>query len=199
MPDTSGRKRPNANHPLTEKKAREDELVFYYSREQRLAKAPPSVQALYDETPRKRFGLFRVLTATRPLAMLFASIMILCAFILVISLIGRSGGLSGSRYILSGNRLAVTAVQFQDETIVVMVKTAQDEKTAYTGPVDIAVSPASAESDPADYPVFIHQVFFSLNSREEYRFSLPFTAEKLVMVLQGGGEKDTAQFTVKVE
>lgn len=196
--DKSGRKRPNANYPLTEKSFPKDEgPVFYYSREQRLAKAPPKVRALYKEASKKRFGFFRVLTATRPLSMLFASIMLLCALLFIISFFNN---FSASRYTLSGNRLAVTALRFQDETIVVMVKTAQDENGAYTGPVDIAVSPAaSGGSDPADYPVFPQRVFFSLNSPEEYRFSLPFAADKLVMVLQGEGEGDTAQFTVPVK
>jgi hypothetical protein len=195
--DKPGRKRPNANYPLTKKSFHEDEgPVFYYSREQRLAKAPPKVRALYEEAPKKKFGFFRALTATRPLSMLFASIMLLCALLFIISFFNNFG----SRYTLSGNRLAVTAVQFQEETIVVMVKTAQDEKSAYTGPVDIAVSPAApAGSDPAEYPVFTRHVFFSLNSPEEYRFSLPVAADTLVMVLQGEGEGDTAQFTVTVK
>jgi hypothetical protein len=197
--DKSGRKRPNANYPLTEKSFPKDEgPLFYYSREQRLAKAPPKVRALYEEAPKKKFGFFRVLTATRPLSMLFASIMLLCALLFIISFFNNN--LSGPRYILSGNRLAVTAVRFQDETIVVMVKTAQDEKDAYTGPVNIAVSPAApAGSDPAEYPVFTRHIFFSLDSPEEYRFSLPLAADKLVMVLQGEGEGDTAQFTVTVK
>jgi hypothetical protein len=196
MDDRPRRKRPNAKYPLTEKKSGEDGLVFYYSRERRLAKAPPKVQALYEEAPKKKFGFFRTLTATRPLAMLFASIIILCAFIFILSILN----LSGSRYTLGGNRLAIWAVKFQDETIVVMVKKAPDEKAAYTGPVDLAVSPAApAGSEPAEYPVFTHRVFFSLNGEEEYRFSLPFAADKLVMVLQGEGDRNSAQFMVKVE
>jgi hypothetical protein len=187
-------KRPNAKYPLTEKKPGEEELVFYYSREQRLAKAPKSVQELYREGPKKKTGFFRVLTATKPLAMIFISIMIFCAAIMVISILD----LSGSTYTLGGNRLAIRALKFQDETIVVMVKTVQKGKNAYTGLVDIGVSPAVPDGVRAgDYPVFSHRIFFSLNTEEEYRFSLPFAADKLAMVLQG--EQNSVQFTVKVE
>jgi hypothetical protein len=196
-PGTSAPKhrRPNANYPLTEKKPDGEELVFYYSRERRLASAPENVQALYNGAPQKRFGLFRSLTATKPLATLFVSIVILCAAIMVIVTFGFN---DSSVHTLGGNDIAVSAIKFQGETIVALTKTAKDNRGAYTGLVDIAVSPAAPEgSDPADYPVFAHRIFFSLNPEETYRFSLPFEADKLVFVLMG--EQQTAQFTLKTE
>jgi hypothetical protein len=200
MDDTPERKRPNANYPLTDKKNTGEELVFYYSRAERLAKAPPSVQSLYAEGPKKKTGFFRSLTATRPLAMLFTSIVFLCAAILVLSIfsIGEDG------YVLGGNRISLSAVKFQGETVVIMEKTFPENRTVYTGVVDIAVSPAApAGSDPADnpadYPVFTHRVFFSLAPEESYRFALPFEAEELAVVLQGERERDTVQCKIKVE
>jgi hypothetical protein len=194
--DKPERKRPNAKYPLTEKKTDGEKLVFYYSREERLARAPKSVQDLYREAPKKKFGFFRVLTATKPLTMLFVSIMIICAFIMVLSILN----LSGSRYTLGGNSLSIRAVKFQDETIVVLVKTVPAGKEAYTGLVDIGVSPAAPEgSDPADYPVFTHRIFFSLRDEEEYRFSLPFAADELVMALQGEGDRNSARLRLRVE
>jgi hypothetical protein len=190
----SGRRRPNANYPLSEKKTGDNELVFYYSRERRIANAPKNVQSLYGEVPQKKFGFFRVLTATKPLAILFASIMILCAILLIISVLG----LNDPSHALGGNAVTVSAIKFQGETIVIMTKTAKDKSAAYTGLVDIAVSPAAPEgADPAEYPIFTHRIFFSLNPEEEYRFSLPFEADTLVFVLMG--EQDTAQFTLKTE
>jgi hypothetical protein len=192
--DTPERKRPNANYPLSNKKTNDEELVFYYSRAARLAKAPKSVQALYEESPKRKFGFFRALTATRPLAMLFISIMFFSAVIMVISYLG----FNDASYILGGNRVSVSAIKFQGETFIVLEKTFQENQDVYTGVVDIAVSPeAAGEGDPAAYPVFTHRVFFSLNPAEEYRFSVPFEAEKLLMVLLG--EQDSAQFTVKVK
>jgi hypothetical protein len=194
MRDTPERKRPNAKYPLTEKKISRDEgPSFYYSREQRLAKAPPNVRALYEESPKKKFGFFRTLTATRPLAMLFFSIMILCAAIIIISIFNLAGD-----HGLGGNRLALEAVKFQGETIVVLTKTVKDSERAYTGPVDIGISPAAPKgSDAKDYPVFTNRIFFSLNAEEAYRFSLPFEAEKLLVLLQG--ELDSASFTITVK
>jgi hypothetical protein len=187
------RRRPNANYPLSEKKNGDEGLHFHYSREQRLAKAPPSVRALYEEKPKKKFSFFRTLTATRPLSMLFASIMILCAALMIISFFNLAGGRS-----LGGNTLTLEAVKFRGETVVVLKKTVKNPEGAYTGPVDIGVSPAvSGEDEAAGAPVFTHRIFFSLNAGEEYRFSLPFEADALVFVLMA--EQDTAQFKIKVK
>jgi hypothetical protein len=196
MDDTPERKRPNAKYPLSNKKNTGEEVVFYYSRAARLAKASKPVQALYEEPPKKKFRFFHTLTATRPLAMLFSSIMILCAAIVMISFFG----LNESGYTLGGNRVSLSAVKFQGETIVILEKTTPENQTAYTGVVDIGVSPAAPPGDdPAEYPVFTHRVFFSLNPEESYRFSLPFEADELAVVLQGEQEQDTVQVKIKVK
>jgi hypothetical protein len=194
--DKPERKRPNANYPLTEKKPGGEELVFYYSREERLARAPKQVQDLYREAPKKSPGFFRSLTATRPLAMIFISIMIFCAFIMAVSIFD----LSGSSYILGGNRLSLRALKFQGETIVVLTKTVKDPERAYTGLIDISAAPAVPDGTPAGaYPVFSHRIFFSLNAEEEYRFSLPFAADELAVVLQGEGERNSLRLMLKTE
>ncbi|MDR0623183.1 MAG: hypothetical protein LBG10_02005 [Treponema sp.] len=196
MDDTPERKRPNANYPLSNKKKGEEELVFHYSREARLARAPKPVQSLYEEPPKKKFRLFHTLTATRPLAMLFISIVILCAAILMISTFGLNEG----GHVLGGNRVSVSAVKFQGETIVILEKTSPENQEVYTGVVDIGVSPEAPEgSDPAEYPVFTHRVFFSLEPEESYRFALPFEADKLAVVLQGEQEQDTVQLKIKAK
>jgi hypothetical protein len=192
MDDTPEKKRPNANYPLTEKKSRDDEMVFYYSRERRLANAPPNVRDLYSDTPKRKFGFFRSLTATKPLATVFFTILILCAAIFIISIFD----LVGTGYVLDGNLVQAEAVKFQGETIVVLTKTVRDPEGAYTGPVDIGAAPAIPDGENAeDYPVYTHRIFFTLNAEEEYRFSLPFDAEKVLLILQS--EQKSVQFTVK--
>jgi hypothetical protein len=191
--DTPARKRPNENYPLTNKKNNDEELVFYYSRTERLAKAPKSVQALYTESPKKKFGFFRSLTATRPLAILFISIMILCAVLFMVSIFG----LNESGYILGGNRISLSAVKFQGETIIILEKTFEKNQDVYTGLVDAAVSPVVPDESAGAYPVFTNRIFFSLNPEEEYRFSVPFEAEELIVVLQG--EKDSLQCKVQTK
>ncbi|MDR0601041.1 MAG: hypothetical protein LBG42_01540 [Treponema sp.] len=180
--------RPNAEYPLTRRPEAEDP-VFYYSREKRLSRASEPVRALYREEPKKR-GFLRSLTATKPLATLFASILILSAFILVLAVFG---GAEDSRT-LGGNRIRVQAMKYEGETYLVLTKTA-GKGNVYTGPVDMAVAPevpGGAEDTP--YPVFRNRIFFSLREEEEYRFSVPFEADRLVMVIQG--ENGSLEFTV---
>ena len=81
------RKRPNAAYALSKKNTADDELSFYYSRERRLAKAPKQVRELYTGKP-LRFSLLRPLIGSRPRAMLFFSILVLCAAILLLSYLG---------------------------------------------------------------------------------------------------------------
>ncbi|MDR1287421.1 MAG: hypothetical protein LBK08_07420 [Treponema sp.] len=181
--------RPNAEYALS-RPAEGEDPVFYYSRDRRLAKASESVRSLYREEPRRRMGFFRSLTATKPLAVLFASILILSAFIIVLAVFG---GAENS-YTLGGNRISVQAMKFEGATYLVLKKTAKDDNV-YTGLVDLAVAPeVSAGKEGTPYPVFRNRIFFSLKDEEEYRFSVPFEADRLVMVIQG--ENGSLEFTV---
>jgi hypothetical protein len=81
------RPRPNAAYSLSKKNTLPDELPFYYSREDRLAKASKEVRALYTGKP-LRFSLLRPLIGSKPRAMLFFSILVLCAAILLLSYLG---------------------------------------------------------------------------------------------------------------
>jgi hypothetical protein len=189
--DEPEKKRPNAEYPLQNTNQDSGELVFHYSRERRLANAPKSVQDLYKEPGKKGFGLFRSLTATKPLATLFISIVVLCVMIFAIDKLGL---LADS---LGGNKITVSAIKYEGETFLVLTKTyaaRKDGKEPYTGLVDIAVSPV-VKNPEEDFPVFNHRIFFSLAAEEEYRFSVPFTSEELILVLQG--ETGSTNFKVK--
>jgi hypothetical protein len=192
--DEKEKERPNSAYAISPKNEDPEKLVFYYSRERRLARAAPAVRELYAEKPKKRLNLLRTLTATRPLAMLFYTIVLMSAFILVMSILG----LTDSEYLLGGNKISVAAMKYQGVTIMVLKKNSKDENEAYTGPVDIGVSPVmSRQDEDADYPVFTHRIFFSLNSGEEYRFSVPFEADEFLMILQN--EKDNLKMKIKCE
>jgi hypothetical protein len=173
-------RRPNANYPLSPEQNTGEELVFRYSRDRRLARAPKKVQELYRPSPKKKFGFFRSLTATKPLAMLFGSIMVLSVITIVMAVYG---GAENGR-IMEGNRVSATAMKYQGSTFVVLNKHRQDKTGAYTGPVDMAVSPAAGEGEGEGLPVFSNRLFFSLKGEEEFRFSVPFEAEALLVVLQ---------------
>ncbi|MDR3168120.1 MAG: hypothetical protein LBT93_09255 [Treponema sp.] len=170
------------------------EVVYHYSRARRLARASETVRALNDETPAPRPNLFRTLTATKPLVFLFISIVMMVVFISLISLMTAS-----ERVItLGGNTLTVDALRFQGLTYLAIKKTCKKDDQVYTGAVDVAVSPVlSGEGTGESPPISGRRIFFSLNSEEEFRFSLPFEATELLILIQT--ERDRKSFKIKVE
>jgi len=188
-------RRPNANYNLSKPDTvtnKKESITFYYNRERRLAKAPQAVKDLYKEQKFNRFNLLRPLIADKPRAMIFTSIVILCAAIVLLSLLGYIN----KTYSLEGNKLTVGATGYEGTAIIVLKKTVNNKKTAYTGAVDIAVSPVVQNMDE-QYPVFYHRVFFTLEQEEIYRFVVPFDSSDIAVVLQT--EKSTLKITVKVD
>jgi len=183
--DESKSKRPNQNYNLSRNSSDvpAEGLNFYYSRERRLANAPESVQNLYKEERKTRFGLFSVLVADRPRRFLFMMIVLLCAVILTLSVTG----FLDTSYTLDGNKLEITLTPFEG-TSIIMIKKSMKNSGAYSGAVDIAVSVPAEEQD-SDYPVFYHRIFFSIEKNETYSFAAPFVSPELLMVLQS--EKNT--------
>jgi len=186
-----GKQRPNAKYKLSKPDNMEvpkEGLPFYYNREHRLAKAPKDVQDLYKEKKPNRFGFITVLIADRPRKILFFSIIVICAMIWMLGLLGYFD----SSYTLEGNKIKISASVFEGTTIVVLNKTVKNKtKNAYTGAVDIAVSsPVQTESN---FPVFYHKIFFSLEKEEQYSFVVPFESDELLMVLQ------TEKYTLKIK
>jgi hypothetical protein len=193
------RRRPNAGYHLSGgRKAEGEELTFYYNRDRRLAKAPQAVQDLYAKTGPRRFGLLQPLIGSKPRALLFFSILLLCASILVLSLFGYFD----ETWSLEGNSLAIQALRYEGAVIVAVNKTVKKSGTfarlgaVYAGAVDVAVSPAAGSLEDAP-PVFYHRIFFSLNPAEEYRFAVPFDSSELVMVFQT--EKNTLTVQIKTD
>jgi hypothetical protein len=176
--------RPNANYNLSRPDKggviEEDKLVFHYNRERRLEKAPQIVRDLYaDNKSSGRFGIFRSLVSSKPKAMLFYSIVILCAIIMVFSFLG----IFDRSNFLDGNTIKITGTIYEGATIVILTKTiTKSSDTAYYGAVDIAISPV-VNNDNEDFLVFYHRIFFSLEEIEEYRFVVPFDAPELLAVL----------------
>ncbi|MDR0456408.1 MAG: hypothetical protein LBH20_06975 [Treponema sp.] len=201
MSDNEEKKRPNARYKLSGENVSQEGIAFHYNRERRLAKAPQAVRDLYKAAPPRRFSLLRPLIATKPLAMMFASIVIACLLILLVSILG----LAGNSHNLDGNRLSLQAVQYEGAIIVVVKKTIPkgilarfSAASPYTGAVDIAVQPvikAVAGQEPE--AVFYHKIFFTLEPEETYRFSVPFDSSTLALVFKT--EQKTLGVTVKAE
>jgi len=187
--------RPNEKYKLSRNNdsfnPEEEKLTFHYNREHRLAKAPQEVKDLYAKQKKvNRFNLLQPLVADKPRATLFISILVLCAVIFMLSLLGYFD----KSYSLDGNKIEISGTAFEGTAIVVLRKTIKS-KTAYSGAVDIAVSVPVQRDE--DMPLYYHRVFFTLAHEEEYRFAVPFDSPELLIVLQT--EKSTLQAKFKPE
>jgi hypothetical protein len=203
------KQRPNANYKLSNENVnlKEEEIVHYYNRERRLEKAPQSVRDLYKTQPTgRRFGLFGPLVKTKPLAIMFFSIIVICVVIVLLSALG----LTGADHTLDGNNISIQAIRFEGTIIMAVNKSIPKisglsrfsrSDPPYTGAVDIAVQPvlkggAETQSEvPQD--IFFHKIFFTFEPQEYYRFSVPFDTDELAVVFRS--ETKTLQLTVKAE
>jgi len=200
--------RPNSKYKLTnpDNAGQSNEgLVFYYNRERRLENAPQTVKDLYKEqNPKSRFNLFGPLLADRPRKMLFFSIIFLCVVILILSFFK----FFDAAYIIDGNKIEITAAVFEGATITVLkkIKSKTNAQIAYTGAVDIAVSPVvqtsedgkqSLQTSSAQLPVFTHRIFFTHENEEVYRFAIPFESTEMLMIIQNENNKLIIKFKAK--
>jgi len=186
--------RPNKKYSLSKPDgapSADEGLIFYYNREKRLANAPKEVQDLYKEQKKNRFGFLGSLVADKPRRMLFIIIILLCLAIFTLSRMGYFD----MTYVLDGNTIDIKGTYFEDMTIVNLKKTAKNAD-AYTGAVDIVISPIVLNEEE-QFPVYSHRVFFTLEKEEGYRFAVPFSDDELLMVLQN--EKSTLQLKIKPE
>jgi hypothetical protein len=196
MTDSTGNiQRPNAKYKLSKGDNADikqgEGLPFYYNRERRLSKAPQAVRDLYKGKKFNRFNLLHPLIADKPRALIFFLIIILCAVIMILSVLGYFG----KTYKLERNKLEISGVVYEGTTIITVKKTINSTMQVYTGAVDIAVSPP-AETDE-QYRVFHHRIFFTLEPEEEYRFAIPFDSPELLFVFQT--EKSSLRTKIKLE
>jgi hypothetical protein len=165
------------------------DLVYYYNRERRLERASAAVRELNKPGPPMRGGVVRVFTTTKPLAILFLTMILLVIMTLIMSYrVSDRGG-----RILGENTLRASAETAGDSTFITFVKTIGG-KNPYTGTVDIAVSTvltSEEKKEGVQPPISAQRVFFTLEDEEEYRISIPFTAEELLILMQGGEQRIT--------
>jgi hypothetical protein len=203
--DAQEPKRPNAHYKLSNENASTDGIVYHYSRERRLEKAPQAVRDLYKAEPQhQRFNLIKPLVRTRPLAMMFATVVVASLLVLVVSVLG----LASNSYDLDGNQISVQAIRYEGAIIMIVKKTLKKSglrrfsslAPAYSGAVDIAVQPlikSASVQEPPPEGIFYHKIFFTFENEESYRFTVPFDSGELALVL--ATEKKTISLTVKAE
>jgi len=198
--ENNEKKRPNAKYKLSHEKIQGAEIVYHYNRERRLEKASQAVRDLYEEQPRRRIGLFHTLLGTKPNAMLFGTIILLCVLMLTLSFFGFTGD---SRE-LEGNILSVKAKKYDGATIIELRKVPRKDKiarhmTAYTGPVEIAVFPTAKKGSPQSQQisdVFFHKIYFTNDQEEHYLFTVPFEQNELSFIFRT--EKKSLNMTIKI-
>ncbi|MDR1904014.1 MAG: hypothetical protein LBQ88_17225 [Treponema sp.] len=161
----------------------EQELVYYYNREHRLARASPAVQALNEQKASSRNTVFKSPMAVRPLVILFSTIVILTVTGFIMGAF--SGKDEGKK--LGGNSITAEAMRYKGATYIALKKTYAGNEHVYTGTVDIAVSVPELKSAEA-VPIITERVFFSLEQNEEYRFSVPYEAPELLILLKSETE-----------
>ena len=198
--DNNENKRPNAKYKLSNENPNVyREVVHHYSRERRLEKAPQAVRDMYKEQPRRRLGFMYTLVGTKPNAMLFGTILFLCALMLLLSFFG----VTGDSHELDGNIIAIQGKKYDGMSIIEVKKTPKKNiigrrvKT-YTGPVNIAVFPPAKSGSPQNQPatdIYYNRIFFTGEQEERYSFTVPFAQDELALVFQT--ETKTVSFTFK--
>lgn len=170
--------------------------VFYYSRERRLDRASPIVREL-NEGKSVRIGLSKRLFGTRGNSFLFFAI------ILSLAALGLANRFSarerGTKF--GGNTLAVAIVKEDEVPILGIVKNAPKSGEAYTGAVDIAVSPVMAKPKAGEVqevpPVFTHRIFFNPLETETYQVVLPFDGTSFFVLLRSDEEQKSLKITAQ--
>jgi hypothetical protein len=167
----------------------EKDIVYYYSRERRLSRASPEVQALNDGIP-IRSSLSKTLFATKAHRLVFFAIVIV---VTVSSLASRFSGIdSGAKGVKLGeNTLALTLQPVEGALILGIIKKAPQSGEFYAGTVDIAVSPVqgkAGESEEAPL-VFSHRISFSPVETEVFQAAVPFDGTDFLILLRAGDEQ----------
>ena len=172
-------------------------ITFYYSREERLKKAPKAVRDINEPYIKPKPNLFRTLTATRPLTFLFISIITICAAMIFLSRFLTAEGVRT----LGNNTVSVSVIGAGDASYITIKKTVPDSarqalrQTAgfegtYNGAVDIAVS-LPGEGNP----IYTERIYFQPVEEEIFRFSAPLRGKKLIILMEAGRERALCTIT----
>jgi hypothetical protein len=181
------------------------ETTFFYSRKQRLERAPASVRKLHEPDSSANqgrvfhvFGRFSRYPSNRPL---FLSLLVLCLFIGFISLAVNQMETKN----LGGNEIGAKARRQNGATFITITKTFPEKRTGqvYTGEVALAVGPSPgpkrlirrnpfAEKEvfvDENHPIVTEELVFSLLPEEVYELILPYEAPVFLLLMQTSDEE----------
>ena len=164
--------------------------VFHYSREHRLSRASPAVQALYEDgAAAARPGILKKMFVTKRNSSFFILILLICV---MMGFIGRVSGGTDKSVKLSGNTVTSAIINTDGVLILDVIKKVSKKGGAYSGAVDIAVSPVMSKTKNEDVmelpPVFSHRVTFTSAGSEAYSVSLPFEETEFFVIFRTGDD-----------
>jgi hypothetical protein len=167
----------------------DSEIVYYYSREHRLARASAAVRELNDGKSAGT-GFVRRAAGTKGNLFMLAAILIVCAALVFTS---RGSRFDNREFLLDGNTVSFRIESAGADSLILHIskKTPEAESGAYTGAVDLAISPVitgSAGTGEAA-PIMNHRVFFTFAGTENYAVVLPFSGETFLIVIQTERER----------
>ena len=175
-----------------EKKPENEEIVYYYSRENRLARGSQRLREHNENQRDTRFisknKLVRAVAGHRGNLFILLSLMVI---FLMYFIIDRITAPSVSDITVGNNSLNIT-IDEQDSLLFLSVrKTAITDSFPYTGAVDIVISPVQSGGEA---PIFSQRIFFTHSTTENYLISLPFDGSRFIVLFQT--EFDTVGTTI---
>ncbi|MDR2618530.1 MAG: hypothetical protein LBC62_06640 [Treponema sp.] len=180
---------PRESKPRENRVEDNQDLVFHYSREHRLARASLAVRELNENAPARR-GFVRALAGSKANIFVLVSILVICAMFVLGS---RLGGRNNDSFKLGGNDVILSIKKSGSTLELSLQKEAPENGEVYTGLVDIAVSPAQrkpprGEENPQP-DITTGRIFFTYTRQEAYSLSLPFAEGEFIVILQSENER----------
>ncbi|MDR1566697.1 MAG: hypothetical protein LBS48_05380 [Treponema sp.] len=181
-----------AEKPLEPQKSRAEDnpdLVFHYSRERRLVRASQAVRELNESAPVRR-GFVRTLAGTKSNIFVLVSILLICIMFVLGT---RLGDRNNESFKLGENSVILLIKKSGGSLELSLQKEAPENGEAYTGAVDIAVSPVqpkppAGEENPQP-SITTGRIFFTYTRKETYSLSLPFPEGEFIVILQSENER----------
>ena len=168
-------------------------ITYYYSREERLKKAPHLAQGINNSSNAPKSGLFRIFTSNKSLGIPFFSIIVICIIIIIVSRLTIAGNTS----VLGNNTVSISAASAGNSTYITIKKTVahgRKQKNAepvepYFGEVNIGITlPNDKDS------VYFERINFDKKAEEVFNILVPFRGKRLLVLM----EADTEQTSFNV-
>jgi hypothetical protein len=165
------------------------EVMYYYSREHRLARASAAVREL-NESSSSRPGLLGSFAGNKSNIFILASILIIAVMFILYS---RLEGGNSEGFKLGENSVILSINKTGEGYSLSIVKEAPEKGDPYAGAVDVAVSPVQPKPAPGEEnsppEIVTDRIFFTYDNREEYSLPLPFGGKDFIVILQSENER----------